>query len=115
MSVMYAVGDIHGMYNLLQEMMDKIYQREPGIIIFLGDYIDRGPDSKKVIDFLMKGPQKDGFEFITLMGNHEDMCIHAHTASNRENQSHWLQNGGDKTLESFGFHGRYDRLPDDYI
>ncbi len=73
----YCFPDIHGRYDLLQKALDHVYRENPlgGKIIFLGDYIDRGPDNKKVIETVMN--PKDGWEFICLMGNHEEMFIDA--------------------------------------
>lgn len=112
--IIYAIGDIHGMSNQLKKMLDEIYKREPGIILTIGDYIDRGPDSKGVLDILIEGPQKEGFSFIHLMGNHEDMCIHAHLTKRIENWNHWLMNGGDYTQKSFG-NSIEESIPEKYL
>lgn len=73
----YCIPDIHGMYDLLEKALSFIYEQnsEGGKIIFLGDYIDRGPDNDKVLDTVMN-PPKD-WEFICLLGNHEDLFIGA--------------------------------------
>lgn len=70
----YVVGDIHGCHDELIELYHKIDEHSNGDfrMIFVGDYVDRGPDSKKVVDFVMK-MQKRGD--IALMGNHEDMLL----------------------------------------
>ena len=68
------IGDIHGHSDLLTKALKNIYEDNRGsTVIFLGDYIDRGPDSQGVMDLVMNVP--DGYEFIPLMGNHEDMFI----------------------------------------
>lgn len=71
----YAIGDIHGCYDLLKKTLDHLYEhnKDGGKIIFLGDYVDRGPDSDKVCLELMNPPEN--WEFICLMGNHEDMML----------------------------------------
>jgi serine/threonine protein phosphatase 1 len=72
----YVVGDIHGCYDELKELYDKIVQHadlDAFKIIFVGDYVDRGPDSKSVINFVMN-LQNSGH--VALMGNHEDMLIY---------------------------------------
>lgn len=69
----YAIGDIHGRYDLLQKALEFIHSRQDtGKIIFLGDYIDRGPQSKEVVQHLMQGPLP-GWDYVCLKGNHEDM------------------------------------------
>jgi serine/threonine protein phosphatase 1 len=65
----------------------------------LGDYIDRGPDSKKVIDYIIS-LQELGFHIIPLLGNHECMLLDAYSSPDLE--SKWLSNGGVDTLKSFG-------------
>lgn len=71
----YVIGDIHGCYDELCLLLDKIYKDangKPHKIIFVGDYVDRGPDSKKVVDQIIQ-LQKVGC--VALMGNHEDMIL----------------------------------------
>lgn len=72
----YVVGDVHGCYDELCLLLDKIYDHaggDPRKIIFVGDYVDRGPNSKEVVDQIMR-MQKRG-DGIALMGNHEDMLL----------------------------------------
>lgn len=95
----YAIGDIHGRYDLLKKAWERIIVHaasEPNIkIITLGDYIDRGPDSRKVIEFLM---QHD--EIIALQGNHEDIAVESIMQPLKPNW--WMGNGGHTTLYSYG-------------
>lgn len=108
----YPVGDIHGRYDCLVGLYNKIMERikeNPDIlgdtIVFLGDYIDRGPQSKQVLDFLMSLGNSDIVKHVILMGNHELMMIDARFNENYETErdaSLWLSNGGDETLKSFG-------------
>lgn len=74
----YCFPDIHGMHSLLELALDFVYQQNPdgGKIIFLGDYIDRGPENLKVLHTVMNPPEN--WEFICLMGNHEDMFVDAY-------------------------------------
>ena len=96
----YAIGDIHGCYQSLQKLVeDKI---KPGIhdrIIFLGDYIDRGPNSKAVVDYIFS-LQAQGLNCFFLRGNHEEMLLESanHAAMYRT----WIMNGGHTTLKNFG-------------
>ncbi len=104
--IIYAVGDIHGECALLKRLLDHIAQdaaqQEAGqaaTIIFLGDYIDRGPDSRGVLDILA-GPPPAGLEWRFLRGNHEqallDFLIDPAGAAG------WLRFGGVETLASYG-------------
>ena len=96
----YAIGDIHGRFDLLRKALAAIERRAPdATIVFLGDYIDRGPDSNAVVETLMRGPQRPGDRWISLKGNHEAMACEASTGGNLRL---WLDNGGDATLKSFG-------------
>lgn len=75
----YVIPDIHGHNDLLQMALAAIYKQNPNRgsrVIFLGDYIDRGPDNLGVIKTVMNPPE--GWEFITLKGNHEDMFYGAY-------------------------------------
>lgn len=77
-----AIGDIHGCLDQLKALWDKVdlYLKEfhPGIrakIVFLGDYVDRGPDSKGVVQYLIDLKKQNDYDFIFLKGNHEDMLL----------------------------------------
>lgn len=74
----YCFPDIHGMNDFLQEALQFVYKKHPdgGKIIFIGDYIDRGPNNKAVLETVMNPPKN--WEFICLMGNHEDIFINAY-------------------------------------
>ena len=108
------MGDIHGMYDLLVELHQKIMDHsaqfdEPHTIIFLGDYVDRGKQSKEVLDFLISEPF-EGFEHIFLKGNHEEMMMQSTTGDYIDVRS-FLDNGGKKTCQSFNISS--NRLFDD--
>jgi serine/threonine protein phosphatase 1 len=90
---------IHGRFDLLTLALSKIEKNEPGTVIFPGDYIDRGPQSREVIERLIAGPSK-GWKWICLLGNHEDMLVQASQSWFEIRQ--WLRNGGDATLRSYG-------------
>lgn len=95
----FAIGDIHGCFNAMKELIEnKIQLNKQDKLIFLGDYIDRGPDSKKVLDYIIN-LQNNDYDIVTLCGNHESMLV---DAWNNENAiSKWIQNGGSETLKSF--------------
>jgi serine/threonine protein phosphatase 1 len=94
---LYAIGDIHGCIRQLRTIIeDKINPDETDILVFLGDYIDRGPDSKAVTDFIID--LSGNHQVITLMGNHELMMMNSLV---KGDTSLWFLNGGESTLESF--------------
>ena len=94
-----AIGDIHGMYFKLIELMNTISPSKEDKIIFMGDYIDRGPDSKQVLDYVISMIE-DGFNVIPLKGNHEDMFIN-YLRKDEVEDGLFLYNGGRKTIESY--------------
>ncbi|MGE0665446.1 MAG: metallophosphoesterase family protein [Sphingomonadales bacterium] len=100
----YAIGDIHGRRDLLDEVLPRIeahaarYPEFRKVLITLGDYVDRGPDSKGVIDRLLAPPA--GFETVHLMGNHEDLMMRF--LAQPADGGVWFQNGGEATMASYG-------------
>jgi len=100
----FAIGDIHGCLKQLVYLQDKIfnypsYKKEIDLIIYLGDYIDRGPNSRNVIQHLLK-LQKEKVNSIFLMGNHEQFVIDF-LFNKINNLSNWLMNGADQTFKSY--------------
>lgn len=119
---LYAVGDIHGCHDLLTAALDAIERHADGwsaTVIFLGDYVDRGPDSRAVVETLMAGPRRPGDRFICLLGNHEDMLLAAAGApEDDEALLTWLANGGASALRSYaperGDEARADAVPQEH-
>lgn len=99
----YCVGDLHGRFDLLEKSIALIEQDSPegGRFIILGDFVDRGPQSKEIIERLMVGPNDDRWEWVVLQGNHEDIMLQAFRNPNC--LSWWMRNGGDQTLMSYGY------------
>ncbi len=101
----YAVGDIHGRLDLLDGMLDRIEndrrarEQAQTVLVFLGDYIDRGSDSKGVVSRLIYG-LPDDVTPLFLKGNHENLLL---TFLDRPGFGlNWLFNGGDVSLLSYG-------------
>lgn len=101
---LYCIGDIHGRADLLEQLHKMIEADASGYdgdkqLLYLGDYIDRGEQSKRVVDILLQQPLP-GFEAIHLLGNHEqallDFLIDPHAMAS------WLGFGGVATLHSYG-------------
>jgi calcineurin-like phosphoesterase family protein len=113
-TLVYAVGDVHGRADLLEKMHAAILKdsldvpAERKVVVYLGDYVDRGPASKKVVDVLLDRPLK-GFERVHLMGNHEAFLIEF--LNDLEAGPGWFFNGGLATLASYGVKvGKFDEL-----
>lgn len=94
---LYAIGDIHGCLTALKTIFQQEWIQKSDTVIFLGDYIDRGPNSKGVLDWLLENKNNYHFEFI--LGNHEIMMLTA--KMNSEKLGEWLGFGGDNTLDSY--------------
>lgn len=103
MSLTYAVGDIHGCLDKLRSLMLRCEKHAAGramSFVFVGDYIDRGPQSCGVIDCLIDLKMRHGESVVTLMGNHEAMALAAIDGNGPTRM--WLAQGGLATLESYG-------------
>jgi serine/threonine protein phosphatase 1 len=100
----YAVGDIHGRLDLLRELYRRIEEDAAGAsgkmrLVFLGDYVDRGPDSAGVIDFLLGGIAPR-FAPVFLKGNHEDLW--QRFLDDPQLGPAWFDTGGMTTMTSYG-------------
>ena len=102
MSKTYAIADLHGRFDLLEMALARIaaHVEPPATLVTLGDYVDRGPDSCKIIERLMAGLEHDGWRLICLKGNHEDIMWQ--TCRRLPDVDWWLTNGGGTTLISYG-------------
>lgn len=110
MSQRWIIPDIHGCVKTVKTLVEyQLRLTKEDELFFLGDYIDRGPDGKGVIDYLM-GLQKEGYQVHCIKGNHEDLCVKAFEADQKkkflggkhEEQKEWEAVGGKTTLQSFG-------------
>jgi serine/threonine protein phosphatase 1 len=98
----FAVGDIHGCLDKLERLLEACEARaagEPARFVFLGDYVDRGPDSRGVVDLLMRRQQAAPADVVCLMGNHEQLAIAAQ--DDVRAMPIWLDNSGAATQESY--------------
>lgn len=99
MSRIFAIGDLHGCNATFKRMLfEELQIQKEDEIYCLGDYIDRGNDSKGVIDTIIS-LKEDGYKIHTLRGNHEQMMIES--VQDYESFHNWIANGGDATLKSF--------------
>jgi serine/threonine protein phosphatase 1 len=96
----FAVGDIHGCYEKLAAMMNVLpWKRESDdLLLFIGDYIDRGPKSREVVEYLVN-LRKNGGNFVFLKGNHEKMLIDYYV--HQRDQMLYVANGGAETIASY--------------
>jgi serine/threonine protein phosphatase 1 len=98
----YAITDLHGRYDLLIQALNTIFRRPGGgTVITLGDYVDRGPESRQIISHLMtlRDAPQAGWKVICLKGNHEDMMYE--TLMKPLDMGWWVGNGGGATLKSY--------------
>jgi len=93
----YVIGDIHGCLRPLQRLLEKIAPQPGDEVVFIGDYIDRGPQSREVVDHLLGLPHRCVF----LLGNHEKMLLDYLDGAD---EGLYLANGGLETLQSYGGH-----------
>lgn len=107
--MIYAVGDIHGELDLLDQLVGQIRMdahrsgNASPKVIFIGDYVDRGPSSREVMDRIISG--FEGLDCLFLRGNHEQAMLEVCEAHDAGIAKIWLSNtiGGMETLESYGF------------
>jgi serine/threonine protein phosphatase 1 len=104
--MLYAVGDIHGELEKLEELIDSLPLRPGDRFVFLGDYVDRGADSFGTVEYLIK--LKERYPCVFLLGNHESMFLDflGWTDSAYFGGDAFLMNGGDRTLASYGYFDR---------
>ena len=103
MSLIFAIGDIHGSLRKLQSLMqrcERYAEGRPMAFIFLGDYIDRGPESAGVVGYLLDLQSRMPERVIALKGNHEAMVLGV--IDGTVPAHYWLAQGGTETLQSYG-------------
>jgi serine/threonine protein phosphatase 1 len=105
--LVYGVGDVHGMNDLLGALLAAIEADAtalglPATVVFLGDVVNRGAQTRQVLDRLVAGPTRPGDRWIVLRGNHEQMMLDALTPGGSGSFQRWLKMGGEQTLASYG-------------
>lgn len=105
--LIYAIGDIHGRYDLLKDLLSRIAADYVGrcegrrpVLVFCGDYIDRGPNSAEVVEAVIWLQKRTDLEVRALKGNHEQALLAF--IDDPDAGWPWLQFGGAETLESYG-------------
>ena len=96
-----AIGDIHGNIRALDDLLDKISPEVSAndTVVFLGDYIDRGPDTKQCIDRILQMRQASSAKVVALLGNHEEWMIRTYQDHTRHS---WILGmGGFSTIQSY--------------
>ena len=119
--VYYAIGDIHGeleQLKTLHRVIDNYHQEYfagmSQVRIHLGDYVDRGPNSYGVIEYVMQLSRRTDVTWVNLKGNHESMLLDALTTKSELARQVWLRNGGDSTLQSYTGRG-CTTIPEEHI
>ncbi len=109
-SRLFAIGDIHGCLAALDRLLDEINPQPQDLVVTLGDYVDRGPDSKGVVSRLIELGAHT--RLVGILGNHEQMMLDVI----RHGDPHhaWLRYGGVETLDSYGFTGDLNFLPPEH-
>ena len=102
-----AIGDIHGCAEALRALLELIDPSDDDQLIALGDFVDRGTNTRSVIDQLIE--LGDRCHFIPLLGNHEVMMLDALGSNNTAKLDFWLHCGGEETVTSYG--GDFTEIP----
>lgn len=97
----YVIGDIHGCLAEVRYLIEQLPLKQHDRLVFLGDYIDRGPDSKGVVSYLLELRDKGNYAAVFLKGNHEDMFLD-YLGFPGNHGDVFLNNGGHATLASYG-------------
>lgn len=116
----FVIGDIHGCIKTLRSLLEEELKIEKSDqVYFVGDYIDRGPSSKEVLDYILQ-LISESYQFFPVKGNHEDLILKAYDNANF--LRNWINNGGENSLRSFRVpqelhfqHEGVKMIPDIYI
>jgi serine/threonine protein phosphatase 1 len=105
-----AIGDVHGCLIALDRLLELVQPRPEDTVVVLGDVVDRGPDSRGVIDRLLR--LRDQTKLVVLQGNHEQMMLEARREPAAVRS--WLVCGGKEALASYRAFGTLDDVPDSH-
>ncbi len=106
-----AIGDIHGCSVALQELIAAVAPTHQDQLILLGDTIDRGPNSRGVVEMLIE--LREQCELIPILGNHEEMLLDI--LAGKSSPDVWIRTGGVQTLDSYHFQGDMDVIPSEHV
>ncbi len=106
-----AIGDIHGCLRALNTLLARLDLKPDDVVVMLGDAIDRGPDSRGVIERLMRLAGE--CQLVPILGNHEQMMLDAIDGQMPEGD--WLIHGGTETLQSYAAEGSLDSVPAEHV
>ncbi|MEM6656198.1 MAG: metallophosphoesterase [Planctomycetota bacterium] len=106
-----AFGDIHGCDAALAALLEAIEPTANDRLVFLGDYIDRGPESRQVVDRLIG--LRETLGAVTILGNHEEMMLRA--LRGQSPLRWWTMHGGEETLDSYGYTGDLTVVPLEHV
>ncbi len=109
----FAIGDIHGCAQELSDLIAKLPLDNNSKIVFLGDYIDRGPDSRNVIEQIIE--LSDQYEVVALRGNHEAMLLEFFNDPSSSMAGFFILNGGSATLASYIYQDNQYQIPDEHM
>jgi serine/threonine protein phosphatase 1 len=106
-----AIGDIHGCRAPFEQLLSALALRPEDTLVILGDVVDRGPDSRGVIELVME--LRDRCQLVTILGNHEEMMLYV--VENEMALQDWLMHGGAETLDSYGHGSVPSQLPREHL
>jgi serine/threonine protein phosphatase 1 len=115
----YAIGDVHGRFDLLQDLIARVEADDTARIpadthvVMLGDLIDRGPQSREIIDYFLRGAPRFATWHL-IQGNHEEMLLKLIDDPDSPHMPQFLRYGGRETFESYGAPQRVLDMPDRY-
>ncbi|MGL4513259.1 MAG: metallophosphoesterase family protein [Lacipirellulaceae bacterium] len=111
MARLIAIGDVHGCSAALATLVEAIGPTADDVVVPLGDYVDRGPDSRGVIQQLVE--LRERCTLRPILGNHEEMMLSA--LRGQAPYRWWLSHGGTATLDSYGFVGDWKCIPNEHV